>query len=48
MAKTKLEKWTVVLFINSETCVVYDKLDVSELNEEAGINNSHIAIEQTF
>lgn len=28
----------IVLFIDSETCVVYDKLDVSELNEEAGIN----------
>lgn len=28
----------IVLFVDSETCVVYDKLDVSELNEEAGIN----------
>jgi len=26
------------LFVDSDTCVVYDKLNVSELNEESGIN----------
>lgn len=28
----------VILFVDSDTCVVYDKLNVSELNEESGIN----------
>lgn len=28
----------IVLFVDPETCVVYDKLDIAELNEEAGIN----------